>query len=176
MMCWEPSTDTRDLLFRALRWLTGRSGTSSRTMLAVFLSLPLDHGSSPSDDGDFGRCVALLDAVPEWRPLLPRMASVSLEWRLLVHDWETLEKLHRTGRSWMLWRRIHRIEVEANKYRKASRCPNPMPKCPRCGRPVAWVASGAAWPWDCSFCHMSWGSDQLKADGLVPEAAEGKEP
>lgn len=49
----------------------------------------------PRDAGDFGRCVALLDAVPCLRPHVGRMAAHGREWAALAAAWDELESLYR---------------------------------------------------------------------------------
>lgn len=51
----------------------------------------------PHDGDDFGRCVRLLQAVPELRPHVPAMAGHGKEWSGLVQHWEELEASHAAG-------------------------------------------------------------------------------
>lgn len=53
---------------------------------------PDDH---PHDPDDLGRCIRLLEAVPELRPHVPHMAEVSPVWAALVGRWDELEVLYR---------------------------------------------------------------------------------
>ncbi len=78
---------------KVLKWaLTGKTGASSKCMAAHLTSNECD-GSYPHDGGDFGRCVGLLTAVPELRPLLPKMAEVNRYWAALVPEWGRIEAL-----------------------------------------------------------------------------------
>lgn len=61
---------------------------------------PLDFSfkSHPHDAGDFGRCMELLDAVPEWRERIGEMADVSAQWSRLSSMWPKIERSYRAGR------------------------------------------------------------------------------
>jgi hypothetical protein len=88
-------------------WLASDdTGLSSRVMarrLAPLAGLAVripqaaraDSAAHPHDPGDFGRCLRLLEAVPELRPHLPAMAGVSPIWAALVGAWGELEALYR---------------------------------------------------------------------------------
>mgnify|MGYP000641513243 FL=1 len=73
-------------------WLkSDKTGISSLTMarsLAPLADLPAPPEprwrSHPLDPSDFGRCLGLLEAVPELRPHLPAMADESPVWAALV--------------------------------------------------------------------------------------------
>lgn len=90
-----------------LRWLlTGDVGASSKAMAAHLCGFPCS-GDSPSDPDDFARCLMLLDAVPEARAELHRMAEVSAVWAALVARWGEIEATFRVevpiycfGRGW----------------------------------------------------------------------------
>lgn len=78
---------------KVLEWaLTGKTGASSKCMAAHLTGNECD-GSYPHDGGDFGRCVALLEAVPELRPMLPKMSEVNRYWAALVPEWAKIEAL-----------------------------------------------------------------------------------
>ena len=47
----------------------------------------------PLDPSDLGRCLRLLDAVPEWKPGIRVMARESPEWDALTARWADLEAL-----------------------------------------------------------------------------------
>ena len=47
--------------------------------------------SYPHDPADLGRCLRLLEAVPEWRSRLGEMAECSTVWARLVARWEEME-------------------------------------------------------------------------------------
>jgi len=82
----------------AQRWIKiGEQGLSSATMFwaitgvktadIVNVQIPNDH---PCDVYDFRRCRLLLEQVPEFVPLLPRLRAVSLVWDRLVGAWNEL--------------------------------------------------------------------------------------
>lgn len=92
---------------KVLRWtLTGSVGLSSRCMAAHLTGNKCD-GSYPHDGGDFQRCVDLLNACPELRPLLPKMAEVNSYWLALIPEWERIEAL--SGKSGMQYKEIQKI-------------------------------------------------------------------
>jgi hypothetical protein len=83
-----------DTATRANAWIAGRdTGASSKALWAVMMGVKSD-GSYPSDGGDLGRCLRLLEAVPEWKPRLKEMAAVNGYWAALVAHWDELAALH----------------------------------------------------------------------------------
>ena len=54
-----------------------------------------DGCEHPSDPSDFGRCIRLLEAVPQLREHLPSMAGLSPVWAAYVARWDEMEKLYR---------------------------------------------------------------------------------
>jgi len=81
----------------ALAWITGRdTGRSSITIWAVMMgAVDPDGGSwsytTPMDADDLGRCLRLLDRVPEWKPRLPEVAERFPAWGPIVREWSRLE-------------------------------------------------------------------------------------
>lgn len=110
---------------RGLAWLgAGDTGLSSETMCLYFISGRAPerlHGfrriSYPLDPSDFGRCVRLLAAVPEWRARLPELAALSPEWDGLVANWDRLEALYweelPAKTAPRLYAAMHELEAEA---------------------------------------------------------------
>lgn len=86
---------------RAAQWAAGDStGISSKAMLSAMLGKPpKTRFCYPSDNGDFGRCMGLLDAVPEYRERLHEMKDVGPEWAALVAHWPELEAMYRADPS-----------------------------------------------------------------------------
>lgn len=84
---------------RAAKWAAGsNTGVSSKALLAVMLGdRPKTSFCYPHDGGDLARCIALLDAVPEYRARLGEMREVGPEWSALVDHWAELEAMHRLG-------------------------------------------------------------------------------
>ncbi len=78
---------------KALAWIVGGdTGASSKALWAVMMGQKSDK-SFPHDPSDLGRCLRLLDKVPEWKPRMNEMAVVSPYWSALVENWTELEKL-----------------------------------------------------------------------------------
>lgn len=73
-------------------WLASDDTGMSSKALAHHLcgagTEPLNH--HPLDVSDFGRCYRFFKAVPEARPLLPKMRSVSKQWAGLVDAWDLI--------------------------------------------------------------------------------------
>lgn len=90
---------------KALAWIVGNdTGSSSKALWAVMMGQKSD-GSYPHDPDDLGRCMRLLEAVPEWKSRISEMAAVSNYWAGLAENWDELERLMReeTGlkRRWI---------------------------------------------------------------------------
>lgn len=91
---------------KVLEWLAnGETGLSSETMafwigFGVLKKIGRHH--HPHDPADFDRCLRLLDAVPEMRPHLAKMAYVSDAWKKLVERWHDIERQHlkEVGLGW----------------------------------------------------------------------------
>ena len=98
-------------------WLAnGNRGISSEAITSHLTGInfrgPWGLGH-PYDPSDFGRCMELLEAVPEFRPRLKEMAEVSPVWAELVENWDELEKLYKeefpTGKAPKLYDRMQEI-------------------------------------------------------------------
>lgn len=89
---------------REYNWLLSRdTGISSLTIFSV---LSAEHGKYafatrgwfrfgvPHDPADFGRCLRLLNAVPEWRDRLYEVALAYPEWGPLIREWDAIERLY----------------------------------------------------------------------------------
>lgn len=82
--------------------MSSDTGTSSRAIVARMEGSELDnHGfsSHPSDPSDLGRCIRLLDKIPEYRERLLEMCDVSITWAMLVTHWDELEAFYREEES-----------------------------------------------------------------------------
>lgn len=79
-------------------WLASDdTGLSSRAMAHHIMGAYIgdrDRNAFPWDASDFGRCHRFLEAVPEARPLLGRMANVSIVWGHLIGAWDELTALY----------------------------------------------------------------------------------
>ena len=75
-------------------WLRGHLRGASAAAIAAHLGgYGEQRGDYPSDAGDFGRCEALLEAVPAFRARLAEMAEVNAYWHALVMVWDSLRAL-----------------------------------------------------------------------------------
>lgn len=95
---------------RAAQWAaSGETGVSSKAILGVMVGTPpKSRFCYPHDGGDFGRCVGLLDAVPEYRDRLIEMKAICPEWAALVDHWTELEVMYRT-KDKCLYKRMKQI-------------------------------------------------------------------
>lgn len=82
---------------RAAKWAaTGDTGTSSKAILATMMgNPPKGRFCYPHDNQDLGRCIGLLDAVPEFRERLAEMKAIGPEWAALVDRWAELEAMYK---------------------------------------------------------------------------------
>lgn len=73
------------------------TGLSSQYLASVLSDRGLIENNHPHDPTDFGRCVRLLDAVPELRAKLPRLSDVKhgRVWTAIYEYWAELELLYR---------------------------------------------------------------------------------
>lgn len=66
----------KDITGRALFWaLAGDTGISSEAIAAHMAGYPNSRMMPPSDAADRGRCIRLLELIPEWIVRLPEMAK-----------------------------------------------------------------------------------------------------
>lgn len=100
---------------RALRWFAaGHTGLSSEA-IARFMLWGEKKKDIPWDLSDFGRCVRLLNEIPEWRERLPEMAESIPAWSGLVERWSELERLHTANNRQALNELIARITAKAKR-------------------------------------------------------------
>jgi hypothetical protein len=74
-------------------WIVGGDvGQSSKTIWAAMLGIDLgeDGANHPHDPADLGRCLRLLELMPEWTPRLPELAALDPCWHALVEHWNDL--------------------------------------------------------------------------------------
>lgn len=82
----------KDTLKRACTWVIGDdTGLSSKQLWAVMMGVEPSRSYCPCDPDDLGRCLRLLDAVPEWKPRIREMAGQSADWDALTARWDELE-------------------------------------------------------------------------------------
>lgn len=81
----------------ALDWIVGRdTGVSSEAIWTHMMGRKPSEkwpGNWPHDPDDLGRCVRLLELIPEWRSRIGEMASYGRGWAALVPHWAALTTL-----------------------------------------------------------------------------------
>lgn len=86
-----------DAIKRIALWaLSGTTGVSASTIASVALGIEEGGRVSfdcPHDSGDFGRCLRLLEMVPELRDFLPAVVEACPQWAPIVPIWEELAAL-----------------------------------------------------------------------------------
>lgn len=95
---WAPSKPSP-----ILEWLiNGAVGSSSKTLAAVALGVKPSDISYPHDPDDLNRCLLLMQAAPEVREALPKVAALSDKWAGLVKNWAEIEAtfLDEAGIGW----------------------------------------------------------------------------
>lgn len=81
----------KEVATRANEWVVSRdTGASSLAIWSHMMGCIPSHRSYPSDPSDLGRCLRLLEKVPEWKPRISEMAKYSPGWAGLVMQWEAL--------------------------------------------------------------------------------------
>lgn len=75
---------------RLAQWLAGRDTGLSSECVALFLSAGVSNGSSPMDMNDWGRCMRLLDIMPEWKGRMAEMAEAGGRWPAFAKRWAEL--------------------------------------------------------------------------------------
>lgn len=87
---------------RILNWFgCGSVGASSKAMALASIGVP-NGGDYPHDPDDLNRCLLLLEAIPEIRLKMDKVAAINETWAKLVERWEELELcfLHEVGLDW----------------------------------------------------------------------------
>jgi len=81
-----------DTTHRAMTWLQSHdTGTSSKAICAYMLGgAKANKHDYPYDPSDLGRCLRLLDKVPEWKPRIKEMAQFGPVWSALVDRWDEI--------------------------------------------------------------------------------------
>lgn len=85
----------------ARRWCRqGAVGASSLAMYHHFIGNSFEQEVPPHyphDADDFGRCMKLIDAVPQWRERIPELADLSRRWGAIAENWDAIERRLRAG-------------------------------------------------------------------------------
>ena len=77
-------------------WTTTRdTGSSSFALGAYMLGAEVGSfkASHPHDPSDLGRCLRLLELIPEWKERMGEMSVLSPAWAALVAHWDELARL-----------------------------------------------------------------------------------
>ena len=97
----------------AIRWImSDDTGLSSEFMWSVFAGVPAPYVSRPHDVSDFGRCVRLLKAVPEWAGRVDELARFPW-WDAAAPRWASLVDMYERDQLAALYGEIRRISGEA---------------------------------------------------------------
>jgi hypothetical protein len=80
-------------LEKAFIWLFGRdTGMSSKAIMGHMVS-GVSDGSWPSDPGDLGRCLRLLEGFPSWNERIGEMAKYGPVWEIYARHWDELRSM-----------------------------------------------------------------------------------
>jgi hypothetical protein len=79
---------------RLVDWMTsGDTGSSSKAIMYWLAAGKVEGtwgASTPSDVADFGRCIRLLECIPEWKPRMAEMAGAGGLWPTMSKYWPAL--------------------------------------------------------------------------------------
>lgn len=79
---------------KLLSWFVGGdTGLSSEHMAAVAGGLK-GNGRTPCDPDDLGRCLRLVEAVPEVREQFSAIAASTKLWGIVIAHWDELDALY----------------------------------------------------------------------------------
>jgi hypothetical protein len=95
----EEASNNQSITDKAEKWLrSGDTGASSRAIWRKLTAMPIRQTEDyPHDMDDFGRCVRLMDAVPEWRERIPELGGISVRWKAIAENWDKLEAAQKHG-------------------------------------------------------------------------------
>ena len=67
---------------RAYQWIVGLdTGLSSKVIWSVMMGVETGWASLPHDEDDYGRCIRLLQFIPEWQSRLDEVVEKYPEWK-----------------------------------------------------------------------------------------------
>ncbi len=86
----------------AQEWLLkGDRGISSETIFGAITGLVINSSKyPPADPSDFYRCYKLINAVPEWKSELHKVAELSKTWKNVIDNWDKLSELLEEQIQW----------------------------------------------------------------------------
>lgn len=99
---------------RIAEWIgSGDTGLSSKAIMLWLSARTKDQmwgAYTPSDPADLGRCLRLLERIPEWKERMPEMAEAGGMWPTFVKHWDEMADLMReeVGIDWSKGRRAER--------------------------------------------------------------------
>jgi len=97
------SDNNQSLEKKVLNWFAnGRVGLSSKAMATAVAGIDSKETYYPSDPDDLNRCLLFLEAVPEAREHLDKVAKLSDYWAALIDRFDEVEKcfLDEVGLNW----------------------------------------------------------------------------
>lgn len=92
-------------------WVIGVSSDSIHWAFTGWSVIDSSERDAPYDSDDLGRCMLLLDLMPEWRNLLDEVAVKVPAFAPLVPEWARLEGLHRAGKHAEVYSEIKRLRA-----------------------------------------------------------------
>ena len=81
---------------RAITWLLSDDTGASSTAICAHMLGECSEGDAPSDSGDLGRCLRLLELIPEWGPRISEMGQYGPSWAGLIEEWAGIVELYNT--------------------------------------------------------------------------------
>ncbi|HHR6334787.1 TPA: hypothetical protein ACS735_002626 [Providencia alcalifaciens] len=101
-----------------IAWLASDdTGASSKYMASILSGQFSVSHNYPWDPSDFGRCIRLLEAVPELESELHKMKACSPQWAAVVDNWDKWKELYKAHNSNKLYQEMKSAynSIEANK-------------------------------------------------------------
>lgn len=84
---------------RALQWLfSEETGLSSKNICGYMLSITVRQ-SVPWDIGDLGRCIRLLEKIPEWKQRMQQLGNAYPRWQPYADSWDELTRTYYQDRK-----------------------------------------------------------------------------
>jgi hypothetical protein len=132
-----------DVMKRAMAWLCGDTGSSSKAILTHMMG-NVSSGEYPLDAGDLGRCLRLLRIIPEWKPRIGEMATYGGAWIEIAERWAELEQsmLEEVGLDWEKGRRATKTHelLRAMELSGMKRDPSYTLNYSKDGRLIGWTS------------------------------------
>lgn len=100
---------------KILHWFAlGQVGASSKAMACAVAGIPA-NGAFPHDPADLNRCLLFLEAVPEARNNLGKVALLNDQWACIIARWAEVEScfLTEVGLNWSKGRNLRATKTYA---------------------------------------------------------------